>query len=1089
MATDSIASALPITWRRSKQLRPVWARMLNAGLWMIVGIFVLYDKVQALSRGRTGLAYILIGIVMIPTALCYAQLRSWIGRVGGSHRLIQAVERPRLTFFSGWNYILGWAALSALLAQSFAFYAGNLLQAAADALQVTLPAINPLLFILTILLLFTITNILGQRPAWRLTMWLVGLAMLSMALLALLLLALKTDTGAVFAAGQRPGTPFGGIALLAAAMWVTEMTADMQSGRGVVRSSLVTIFGGPVLAASFTIIARAALPSATNLESMATAILPVYGPLALWGLGLLATGVAWQVLALLTLRQLQIIGGDGWLPEALLRLNPRFNTPILLVIVQSLLTLLALALSNVVDAAEGAALTFLLMGVGVNLAQIMLGRSENGDFNLPLYPAIPASGAAINVLLLTALSLPTLALGGAWFALGGLVYFQVARSRMRTSQLGVTVFQDTRRPDITSRYPVVIPVANPDTAASLVNFGAAVARHYGGHVVLVQVVVVPEQVALDSRSYQARTKHNLLERLLQDTEKLGVEVEGVTRLSRSVAQGIVDTVQEETAELVVMGWKARQGDGDDGRIGHIVDEVLEHAPSDVAVITGDWPESLDSILVPISGGPHAPRGAELALAITAQTNGTVTLANVARSAADEAKSYALLQAERAGLSEAHRIETFVIRARNVFQGLLDASQDYDALLLGASEQTFLDEQPFGQLPVQLAQHLDIPLVLVRGYTGLPGFVARQAWQSLSDLLPQLGGEEQLDLFQRMRAASRPSINYFVLIALSALIATLGLLLNSPAVIIGAMLVAPLMSPIVAAATGIVFGDERILSDTVTATVQGVLLAIFLAMIATLISPLAGATNEILSRTRPNLLDLGVAIFSGMAGAYAIAREEVGAALPGVAIAAALMPPVCAVGIGLALGNVSIAGGALLLFVANLSGIIVSSSVVFLLLGVRPPRRLERQQRLRRGLISSIISLLLVSIPLALFLASAVRQGAVESQVLNTVRQTVANWGDVELVDSEVVQNLREVTISGTLYTTQPITNADMQSLQSDLESEINRSVKVELFVVQGSRLGAESTPTDGGGTGGEGATPAPVPTPTPTSISIPTPTP
>ena len=242
--------------------------------------------------------------------------------------------------------------------------------------------------------------------------------------------------------------------------------------------------------------------------------------------------------------------------------------------------------------------------------------------------------------------------------------------------------------------------------------------------------------------------------------------------------------------------------------------------------------------------------------------------------------------------------------------------------------------------------------------------------------------------------------------------------------------------------------------------QGVLLAIFLAMIATLISPLAGATDEILARTHPNLLDLGVAIFSGMAGAYAIAREEVGAALPGVAIAAALMPPVCTVGVGLALGNVGIAGGALLLFVANLSGIIVSSSVVFLLLGVRPPRRLERQERLRRGLILSIVSLVVVSIPLALILAGAVRQGQVESQALSIVRQTVAEWGDVELVEFEVEQNLREVTISGTLYTIQPITNADMQTLQSDLEEELSRRVNVELFAVQGNRLDVEGEPLD-----------------------------
>jgi uncharacterized hydrophobic protein (TIGR00271 family) len=1080
MATDSVVSTLPITWRRSRQLRPAWARLLNAGLWMIVGIFVLYDEVQSLSRGSTGLAYLLIGVVMIPTALCYAQLRSRIGRVGGSHRLIQAVERPRFTFFSGWNYILGWATLSALLARSFAFYAGNLFQAAADALPITLPTVGPFPFILAILLIFTITNILGQRPAWRLTMWLVGLTMLSMFLLTLLLLALEPDSGTAYHVGLRAPAPFGGIALLAAAMWVTELTADMQSGRGVVRSSLMTIFGGPILAALFAIIARAALPSARGLETIATAILPEYGPLLLWALGLLATGVAWQVLALLTLRQFQIIGRDGWLPEALLRLNPHFNTPILLVIAQSALTLLALALGEVVDVAEGAALTLLLMGVGVNFAQIVLGRSENGSFNLPLYPAIPATGAAINVLLLTALNLPTLVMGGVWFALGALVYFQVARPRMRTSQLGVTVFQDTHRPDVTSPYPVVIPVANPDTASSLVNFGAAVARHYGGHVVLVQIVEVPEQVALDSRSYQARSKHTLLEHLLQDTEKLGVEVEGVTRLSRSVAQGIIDTVQEETAELVVMGWKAHQQNGEDMRIGHIVEEVLEHTPSDVTVVSGEWPESPRRIMVPLSGGPHAPRGVELALAMTAQSDGTVTLINVVHSGDDEAQAHALLQSARTELSEAHRVEISVIQAQNVIQGLLDASQDYDALLLGASEQTFWDVQPFGQLPLELARQIDVPMALVRRYTGLPGFVARRAWQSLSDMLPQLDGAAQLDLFQRMRMAARPSINYFVLIALSALIATLGLLLNSPAVIIGAMLVAPLMSPIVAAATGIVFGDERILSDAITATVQGVLLAIFLAVVATLISPLAAVTGEVLSRTRPNLLDLGVAIFSGMAGAYAIAREEVSAALPGVAIAAALMPPVCTVGVGLALGDASTAGGALLLFVANLSGIIVSSSVVFLLLGVRPPRRVERQQRLRRGLILSIISLVVVSIPLALILASAVRQGQVESQALDIVHQTVTEWGDVELVEFKVEQNLREVTISGTLYTTHSITNADTQALQSKLETALSRQVNVDLFAVQGSRLGVEGTPTDAGGTGSEGATPTPIPRPTPT---------
>ena len=150
--------------------------------------------------------------------------------------------------------------------------------------------------------------------------------------------------------------------------------------------------------------------------------------------------------------------------------------------------------------------------------------------------------------------------------------------------------------------------------------------------------------------------------------------------------------------------------------------------------------------------------------------------------------------------------------------------------------------------------------------------------------------------------------------------SLGLLLNSPAVIIGAMLVAPLMSAIVGLGLGVVEGDSHLLVAAAWATFRGMILAILIGVFLGLVIPDASATPEIMARTRPSVLDLGVALASGAAGAYALCRKNVSAGLAGVAIAAALVPPLTTVGIGVALGRGDIAGGALLLLLTNLIAI-------------------------------------------------------------------------------------------------------------------------------------------------------------------------
>jgi uncharacterized hydrophobic protein (TIGR00271 family) len=205
-----------------------------------------------------------------------------------------------------------------------------------------------------------------------------------------------------------------------------------------------------------------------------------------------------------------------------------------------------------------------------------------------------------------------------------------------------------------------------------------------------------------------------------------------------------------------------------------------------------------------------------------------------------------------------------------------------------------------------------------------------------------------------------SLNYWLEIVFSAGIAALGLVLNSPAVIIGAMLISPLMGPIMAMGLALAAGDLYLAVKAIMNLIASIALAIaFSAMIVWLL-PFHAVTGEIMARTNPTLLDLGVALLSGLAGSVAMSRfggrDEV-TTLPGVAVAVALMPPLCTVGFGLGSGAITrIMGGAGLLFLTNLVAIVASAFVVFLVIGMNAPEiRAEMEKSRKGGLLTPALS--------------------------------------------------------------------------------------------------------------------------------------
>ncbi|MGB5712708.1 MAG: DUF389 domain-containing protein [Waterburya sp.] len=199
-----------------------------------------------------------------------------------------------------------------------------------------------------------------------------------------------------------------------------------------------------------------------------------------------------------------------------------------------------------------------------------------------------------------------------------------------------------------------------------------------------------------------------------------------------------------------------------------------------------------------------------------------------------------------------------------------------------------------------------------------------------------------ELTDSREAASIPSFGFFFLLISATVIATFGLLLDSTAVIIGAMIIAPLMNPILSISFATVTGNRKLHQRSVITVILGCFCSILVSYLITTLVGLEVADSEILGRTSPNLLDLGIAIAAGAAGSFSLTRKSIASSIAGVAIAVALVPPLCVVGIGIGMGDeltvqvghivvnsIDVSSGAFLLFMANLGGITIAASIVFL----------------------------------------------------------------------------------------------------------------------------------------------------------------
>jgi uncharacterized hydrophobic protein (TIGR00271 family) len=305
---------------------------------------------------------------------------------------------------------------------------------------------------------------------------------------------------------------------------------------------------------------------------------------------------------------------------------------------------------------------------------------------------------------------------------------------------------------------------------------------------------------------------------------------------------------------------------------------------------------------------------------------------------------------------------------------------------------------------------------------------------LSTTFSESLNDKRSAMHETIASGSTLSTSYLTMNVAAALIAGLGLIENSPATIIGAMLIAMLYGPIVGIGLGLAKSDLQLLGRSLLAEFVGAVFVLAAGLLIGIGTRDLTIGSEILSRTSPSLVDLLVALVGGLAGGFTFVSTGLSGVVVGVAIATSLVPPLTTCGILLARQSPSLAAGAFLLFLANFAAIALGAMLTFLLAGHRPPSA----DKTKKVLVPRLVCLSLVLL-LALHLNGTLRRASVQATIQSNIRKAlakeIAKIPGARLVDVTLARRDSKIYVWAVARTPQPI-SPDQVARLNDLANSV-----------------------------------------------------
>lgn len=616
---------------------------------------------------------------------------------------------------------------------------------------------------------------------------------------------------------------------------------------------------------------------------------------------------------------------------------------------------------------------------------------------------------------------------------------------------------DTDGSEVERPYVVLVPVGSAAAVRRTAPIAALLAQPHGGVVTFLAI----RQLRYDVVARPDRVPDWLGEAVAE--LEIDATIQTVARLGQSVVGAIRATAEELDAQSLLLHWES-----DEVTIPRAEREaftqLFAQPPCTALLLRGRYqPTEAPSILVTGNGERATGVAFDTASALLdAAGGGELRTLEVLPAQANPEEISRATEAAHDALPEVSagvRVQVIVHPARSHEGAVLEVLEDTAASLavVAAPRAGVIRRLSRTRLPQRLLEPSTTPVLIVNRPEARPLTWFHRVWSPVYQRLPKQTEEEKIATYMALRRAARANVDYYVLMAVAAAVATLGLLLDSAAVVIGAMLIAPLMSPIAGSALGVVQGDAKLLRLSVGSVFSGTAAAIAVAFLVAFAMPGTEITSEFAARTEPGLLDLMVALGSGVAAAYTLSRPSLSAALPGVAVAAALVPPLASVSVGLRLGEWEDAAGAALLFGTNLVAIAAASALTFLWIGFRPDAdRVDRFGVFSRGVLGLFVLLIVVAVPIGVLSARALENDERAARAEDALEAAAGRLGGVELASIEVSDGVSRndpLTVRARVLAEQPLTAEDAAMLRAAIEDEMGHTVHLDIEVTQLFRSG------------------------------------
>ena len=722
----------PIEAELSRDLGFYSALAIGVGTMIAAGIFTLSGLAIRNVGSAAIVAFLLAAIVSIFTALAYCEFVSIYPRSGEGYLYARKTFTPPLAYMVGWSLFLGYTA-------SCAFYIASLSSYFIEFIYHT--SYGGLIGIVTLIGL-TFLNVKGTKESGGfqivvtaakviLLVWFV-IGGLSYVDTDEIIAKFSSDPVAIVSTSALVFITFFGFSAIAASAGEVK-NAQRNIPRAIFWSvGIVTVL--------YTLVVLVTI--AANLTEYTEAAMGIAAKQFLGGFGGMVI-IAGAIFSMISASNASIMAGSrvalamsklGHLPKEVGLINQRTRTPIMaLFTVGGTIAIFTLSLP-LEDLAHFADTVLLIALIMVNFALIKHRRKYpdlKRPFRVPLVPLVPIIAIIANGYLLVQIfhhTLPALlAVGSLIVGMLGFLSWKGAQPEEESvpGEASRVLMETFAPPKNDKREYILVPLANPNTMRDLLGIAIALSKKKDSVIVLLRVVVVPEQMPLSTSSLEVQQDRLLLEEAQQIVEKAGVPVNTMLKIGYNAGRAILETARERHCQLIILGWKGYSSSRDK-ILGQVVDTVVTYARSDLMLVKLVEPISFKKILLPTAGGAHARAAEQYAASLAENFGGDITICRV------ESDSSNVSQAQTELTQAIERIEsvngivpgTRIIEDKSITKGIIKASKEYDTLIIGATRTSIYQQIMFGSIPEQVARQVDKNLIVVKHHNPVRALIGR-----------------------------------------------------------------------------------------------------------------------------------------------------------------------------------------------------------------------------------------------------------------------------------------------------------------------------------------------------------------------------